>query len=188
MVKLKLRAWISSSQSRGDIQHERNNDGTYTFKFKPEKQGLYQVAPKVNDYPVFEEPLTFLVIEPEKAEVSAPDTTNMKPIDSKPTKDSSLTAKVSVDTLEVGTVASVGVLPTPLEEKQLLDLQHKHELTVEIDTASYQLETSKDYQFELTSDNEPKKNIVEFEGSRVDFSTSEKENIPVYFMPKIVFR
>ena len=171
---------------KGDIQHERNNDGTYTFKFKPEKPGLYQVAPKVNDYPVFEEPLTFLVIEPEKAEVSAPDTTNMKPIDSKPTKDSSLTAKVSVDTLEVGTVASVGVLPTPLEEKQLLDLQHKHELTVEIDTASYQLETSKDYQFELTSDNEPKKNIVEFEGSRVDFSTSEKENIPVYFMPKIV--
>ena len=89
-------------------------------------------------------------------------------------------------TLEVGAVEGVGVLPTPYEEKQPLDLQHKHELTVEIDTASYQLETSKDYQFELTSDNEPKKNIVEFEGSRVDFSTSEKENIPVYFMPKIV--
>ena len=61
----------------------------------------------------------------------------MKPRDSKPTKDSSLTAKVSVDTLEVGTVAGVGVLSTPYEEKQPLDLQPKDKPSVEIHTTSY---------------------------------------------------
>ena len=89
------------------------------------------------------------------------------------TKDSSLTAKVSVDTLEVGTVAGVGVLSTPLEEKQPLDLQPKDEPSVEIHTTSYLPETSTDHQLKLRFDDEAIKKTVQFKRLKVNLGASE---------------
>ena len=73
----------------------------------------------------------------------------------------------------MGTVAGVGVLSTPLEEKQPLNLQPKDEPSVEIHTTSYLPETSTDHQLKLRLDGEAIKKTVEFKSLSADLGALE---------------
>ena len=174
----------------GDIHQSKNDDGTYTFEFKPEKPGLYQVAPSINDNPVFEEPLSILVTDPDKVEVSGPGVTGKGASVGKPTE-------VVVDRTEAGPAPVKGVLSTPSGEKQPLDFQPKDESTPDILTASYTPEKPGDYQLDLTFDDEPIKDSpftakildtdsIRFEGPGVESAAPGEENILDLFMPNIV--
>ena len=174
----------------GNIHQTKNDDGTYTFGFVPEKPGLYEIAPSISDNPVFEEPLTVLVTDPEKVKVSGPGATGKGANVGKPTE-------VIVDRTEAGPAPVEGVLSTPSGEKQPLDFKPKDESNPDVLAASYTPEEPGNYQLDLTFDDEPIKKspftakILEdgaprIEGPGTESAAIGEENIIDLFMPAIV--
>ena len=192
----KLKGEDSSDDSKvpeaekGTINQKKNDDGTYTFGFVPDKPGLYEIAPSISNNPVLEEPLTVLVTDPDKVKVSGPGVTGKRAEPGEP-------AEVVVDRTDAGPAPVEGVLSTPSGEKTPLVFKPKDESTPDVLAATYTPDQPGDYQLDLTLNDEPikgspfkpkilEKGAARFEGPGVESAAIGEENIIDLFKPAIV--
>ena len=103
---------------QGKIESQLKDDGTCTFKFTPEKPGLYEFMPTLHNEPVFEEPLSILVTDPDKVKVFGPGITGKGVQIGKPTE-------VFFDRTDSGPGPVEAVLSTPSGEQETITFEPK---------------------------------------------------------------
>ena len=166
------------------IEATPNDDGTHTFKLKPEKPGVYKINPTFNGLPVLEEPLTVPFVDKEKVDVSGPGVTGKAAVPGRP-------AEVVVDMSESGPAPLEGTITSPSGKEKPLRFTPKYDNDDEVLASSYTPTETGEHQLQIKFDGEPlpdspfKPVIDVVGGPGVEEAAVDKDNIIDVYAPGI---